>query len=203
MGMAALATDQDSKDDDMQATERVTLMTAHAAKGLEFNNVFVVGVEEDLFPSSMANSSLREIEEERRLLYVAITRAKRFCMLSYATTRFRNGQTVWPSPSRFIGDIDPAFICKASAQSEPADPSPNIYNSYNSYKPYKPEPAENAARPSQPVPEVGARIEHPKFGRGTVTAIDDSLPDVRIVVDFENAGSRTLLLKFAKFSIVS
>ena len=200
MGMAALATDQDSKDDDMQATERVTLMTAHAAKGLEFNNVFVVGVEEDLFPSAMANSSLREIEEERRLLYVAITRAKRFCMLSYATTRFRNGQTVWPSPSRFISDIDPAFICKASAQSEPVDPIP-AYTPRN-LTPIAPKPSRPAAGPAPETPPVGARIEHPKFGLGTVTAIDDSMADTRITVDFENAGQRTLLLKFAKFTLL-
>ena len=110
LGMASLATDQDITDTDMQASERVTLMTAHAAKGLEFGNVFVVGVEEDLFPSSMACGSLREIEEERRLLYVAITRAKRFCMLSYARSRFRNGQTVMPQPSRFLKDIDPQYL---------------------------------------------------------------------------------------------
>ncbi len=203
MGMAALATDQDSKDDDMQAQERVTLMTAHAAKGLEFNNVFVVGVEEDLFPSSMSQSTMREIEEERRLLYVAITRAKRFCMLSYATTRFRNGQTVWPSPSRFIGDIDQAFISRGTPQSEPAEPARDF--SPRTLTPLDPQPRPSAARPAGPapeVPEVGALLEHPKFGRGTVTAIDDSLPDVRIIVQFENAGSRTLLLKFAKFTLL-
>ncbi|MDE6033049.1 MAG: UvrD-helicase domain-containing protein [Muribaculaceae bacterium] len=206
MGMASLATDQDTKDDDDQATERVTLMTAHAAKGLEFNNVFVVGVEEDLFPSSMANSTPREIEEERRLLYVAITRAKRFCMLSYATNRFRNGQTVWPSPSRFLRDIDPQYLSHPTAQTIDDDPMPQApslkpYNSYKSYKSYNSEPT--APRPpEQSAPEVGAKIEHPKFGRGTVTSVDTSQPDTRITVNFESAGTRTLLLKYAKFTIL-
>ncbi len=94
-----LATDQDS--DDTAGENRVTLMTVHAAKGLEFDNIFVVGVEDDLFPSSMSKNSIMEIEEERRLLYVAITRARNFCMLSFATSRFRNGQTVITFPHRF------------------------------------------------------------------------------------------------------
>lgn len=192
LGMASLATDQDTKDDDLQATERVTLMTAHAAKGLEFNNVFVVGVEEDLFPSAMANSTPREVEEERRLLYVAITRAKRFCMLSHATTRFRNGQTVMPMPSRFIRDIDPAFLSRNSA---PA-PEPQI-RPISPISPIAPRPSS-----SGPCPTVGAEIEHPKFGRGRVTAVDTTQPDTRITVDFQTAGTRTLLLKFARFTIL-
>lgn len=104
----SLATDQDVNTG--ADGECVMLMTVHAAKGLEFDNVFVVGVEEELFPSAMAQQSAAEIEEERRLLYVAITRARKFCMISYATQRFRNGQTVFPRPSRFIGDIDPQYL---------------------------------------------------------------------------------------------
>ncbi len=108
MTEVSLATDQDVNADTDE--ECVTLMTVHAAKGLEFDNVFVVGVEEELFPSAMAQQSPAEIEEERRLLYVAITRARKFCMISYATQRFRNGQTVFPRPSRFIGDIDSQYL---------------------------------------------------------------------------------------------
>lgn len=104
----SLATDQDKNEDDDSA--KVTLMTVHAAKGLEFANVFIVGVEEDLFPNSMSAANAEEIEEERRLLYVAITRAKRFCMISYASSRFRNGMTATCSPSRFIRDIDPHYL---------------------------------------------------------------------------------------------
>ncbi len=103
----SLATDQDEKD---TSEQRVTLMTVHAAKGLEFNNVIIVGVEEELFPSAMASSSLSEIEEERRLLYVAITRARKFCMISYASSRFRNGQTKLSQPSRFLHDLDPKYL---------------------------------------------------------------------------------------------
>nr|MDE6328532.1 UvrD-helicase domain-containing protein [Duncaniella sp.] len=102
----SLATDQDS---DTEAEEHVTLMTAHSAKGLEFNNVFIVGVEEDLFPSSMSANDFKGVEEERRLLYVAMTRARHYCMMSYAVSRFRNGQPPTPRPSRFIGDIDSSY----------------------------------------------------------------------------------------------
>jgi len=104
----ALLTDQDN-DKDEQAN-KVTLMTVHAAKGLEFKNVFVVGLEEDLFPSMMAKDSMRAIEEERRLFYVAITRAEENCILSYAKSRFRNGKTAVCSPSRFLKDIDKQFM---------------------------------------------------------------------------------------------
>ncbi len=107
LAQVSLATDQDT--DDSANEERITLMTVHAAKGLEFTNVFIVGVEEDLFPSGMATTP-SEVEEERRLLYVAITRAKQFCMISYAASRYRNGQTVTTSPSRFIRDIDPQYL---------------------------------------------------------------------------------------------
>lgn len=103
-----LATDQDSSDE--TSDEKVTLMTCHAAKGLEFKHVFVVGVEEELLPSAMSMNSTDEVEEERRLLYVAITRAKETCALTYAKTRFRNGQTVQTRPSRFLSEIGKKFV---------------------------------------------------------------------------------------------
>lgn len=105
----ALLTDQDTSDDESE-TPKVTLMTIHAAKGLEFRNVFIVGLEEELFPSQMAGMSPRAIEEERRLFYVAITRAMEHCCLSYARSRFRYGRTEFSNPSRFLADIDPAFL---------------------------------------------------------------------------------------------
>lgn len=227
MGIASLATDQDTKDDDMQATERVTLMTAHAAKGLEFNNVFVVGVEEELFPSGMACGSLREIEEERRLLYVAITRAKRFCMLSYARSRFRNGQTVMPQPSRFINDIDKQYLHRVNGSGSsdyimqaavransgagtgvwgaPAA-APTERRQMPDRSRFRPAGSRDAST-SRPVDShgdlrVGTVIEHLKFGRGTITAIDTSADDVRVTVSFNESGVKTLLLKFAKFTIV-
>lgn len=108
-----LATDQDQKDTTDEA--KVTLMTVHAAKGLEFKHIFIVGVEEELFPSAMSMDSLAQIEEERRLLYVAITRAKETCTMTYAGSRFRNGQTIMTRPSRFLGDIDPSYLKMVSS----------------------------------------------------------------------------------------
>lgn len=203
LGMASLATDQDRKDDDMQATERVTLMTAHAAKGLEFNNVFVVGVEEELFPSSMAMGSLREVEEERRLLYVAITRAKQFCMLSYASSRFRNGQTVMPLPSRFLKDISGDYLRSSVASAVEEVPVRPQMRPLDSFRPYSPPPQRAASRePEKPVSE-GMIIEHLKFGRGVIREVDRSMDDTRIIVDFEREGLKTLLLKYARFTVVS
>lgn len=130
LAQVSLATDQDEKD---TSEQRVTLMTVHAAKGLEFNNVIVVGVEEELFPSAMASGSTSEIEEERRLLYVAITRAKRFCMLAYASSRFKNGQTHLCQPSRFLHDIDPRYIKLMQGTELGAEPSgSNPYERYRS-----------------------------------------------------------------------
>lgn len=126
-----LATDADEKDKTDEP--KVTLMTVHAAKGLEFKHVFIVGAEEELFPSEMAMGSLAEVEEERRLMYVALTRAEKTCMISYAKSRFRNGQTKMSAPSRFITDIDPHYLKRASTgvrqDSIFANPTERYYNS--------------------------------------------------------------------------
>lgn len=106
---ASLLTDQDVTDDD-GSTPRVTLMTIHSAKGLEFRNVFIPGLEENLFPSAMAGYSAHEVEEERRLFYVALTRAMEHCCLSYARSRYRYGKTEFANPSRFLSDIDPEYL---------------------------------------------------------------------------------------------
>ncbi|MDE6378268.1 MAG: ATP-binding domain-containing protein, partial [Duncaniella sp.] len=121
----SLATDQDGSAGDGE--DAITLMTVHSAKGLEFDNVFIVGVEEELFPSARASDSPSEIEEERRLLYVAITRARRYCMISYASQRFRNGQTLFTRPSRFISDIDPAYIHFSTGASSSTVPAADRY----------------------------------------------------------------------------
>lgn len=115
LAQASLATDQDT---DKTTGECVTLMTVHAAKGLEYKNVIIVGVEEDLFPSAMSQDSLAAIEEERRLLYVAITRAEKNCVISLAKSRFRNGKTVDCRPSRFIRDIDSQFLSTGATSSQ-------------------------------------------------------------------------------------
>ena len=215
LGDISLATDQDM---DNASAECVTLMTVHAAKGLEFNNIFIVGVEEDLFPSAMANGSLAEIEEERRLLYVAITRAKKFCMMSYASSRYRNGQTVMCSPSRFLRDIDPAHLnLIAGASLGAARPSFESYrtsyhspaSSYrqsveSSRKPVSRAGSKAAAGDRRSASELkaGTRIEHSRFGTGTVTSVDTSQAEDRITVDFDNTGTKVLLLKFARFKII-
>lgn len=217
----SLATDQDS---DTMAEEHVTLMTAHAAKGLEFNNVFIVGVEEDLFPSAMVSNDFKGIEEERRLLYVAITRARNFCMMSYATSRYRNGQTTAPRPSRFIGDIDPAYLhldtgndfrtpqtVQSSRQAVRFAPSmAGSARPLSELRRPQGAPASDA-RPAGDMPRhtpdevsVGTRILHAKFGRGVIEAIDTAGTDPRMTVKFDNdtMESRTLLFKFAKFNIL-
>lgn len=224
----SLATDQDSQD---SAEEKVTLMTVHAAKGLEFSNVFIVGVEEELFPSSMC-TTLNEIEEERRLLYVAITRAKKFCMISYASSRFRNGQTATCSPSRFIRDINPKYLQLSQGSNidnrPTINPMGNYRSSFNSQPVYTNKHVStsksyignnssratnyNEHRNSSPTSingthsvselSTGMVIEHSRFGTGTIINIDKTSADARIIVKFNNVGEKTLLLKFAKFNII-
>lgn len=218
MAEISLATDQDS---DTAGEERITLMTVHAAKGLEFNNVFIVGVEEDLLPSAMSQSSAAEIEEERRLLYVALTRARNYCMMSYASSRYRNGMTVTCQPSRFLRDINPEYLNLSSGANIGSTPMPSFASYRSSYHSPSPSPTPRAtqfSKPSQSVPaqqkdvsgaaihnvtelSEGMRIEHPRFGLGVITVVDTSQPDARIHVDFDNTGTRVLLLKFARFAI--
>lgn len=220
----SLATDQDSQDSD---GEKITLMTVHAAKGLEFSNIFIVGVEEELFPSSMS-STQSEIEEERRLLYVAITRAKKNCMISYASSRFRNGQTKTCSPSRFIRDIDPRYLnlCSGTSignSSSFINPIDNYKKSFHSdTKTYRSTPSNlkpitgsqnhpsietSNAISSNDIHDVntlseGMIIEHQRFGTGKIEKIDTTSIDARIIVEFKNTGTKTLLLKFARFKII-
>ena len=226
----SLATDQDGKDPEDGAAERVTLMTIHAAKGLEFGNVFIVGAEEELLPSAMSLDSAQGIEEERRLMYVALTRAKRFCMLSYAASRFLNGQTKTCSPSRFLRDIDPRFLRMTSGATiagpqRSADSFRSSYHSASAMPQRRPVQQAPAAAPvsraaAAPVPSAaadsadytlhtsaelsaGSVIEHQRFGRGTVLEVDTSALDHRVRVQFDQVEPRVLLLKFAKFKILS
>ncbi|MDE6557057.1 MAG: UvrD-helicase domain-containing protein [Duncaniella sp.] len=227
MAEVSLATDQDS--DDTADQQRVTLMTVHSAKGLEFDNVFIVGVEEDLFPSIMSSDTPQGIEEERRLMYVAITRARKFCMLTYAATRYRNGLTQSMRPSRFIGDIDPKFLRLQTGRDFPATPSvnrrtehrtsfaPSMQGSAQSLNEIRSPRIATAENPLTSRPKIdaaadyslhtsaevspGTIILHSRFGKGEVL----DLPDTdRMVVAFENDStpSRTLLFKFAKIAIL-
>lgn len=188
----SLATDQDKTDD--TDTPKVTLMTVHAAKGLEFKHVWIVGVEEELFPSIMSMDSLPQIEEERRLLYVAITRAKSTCTLTFAKKRFRNGRSGMTRPSRFLYDIDRRYLNYKSSNQYPT----GIY-------PYKEEtaPAHSKVISTHSSSElsIGTRINHSRFGKGTVTGISDISGEPMIAVRFDQVGDKKLLLKFARFTI--
>ena len=244
----ALLTDADSEGE--KDEPRVSLMTIHAAKGLEFATVFVVGLEENIFPSPLAAVSVRELEEERRLLYVAITRAEKHCILTNAKNRFRYGKMEFDNPSRFIDEIDASLIEGGEEAPEssfgggyggrmPWDRDRSGYRrDYQNAKPvasqfmadpkpgFKSVRAVNAAHrimgdtaSSSSVVSAGSsaskassaavslsegcRIEHQRFGIGTVLKIEGTGENTKATVEFQNAGTKQLLLKFAKFTILS
>ena len=214
----SLLTDQDNDKD--ENTNKVTLMTVHSAKGLEFKNVFVVGMEEDLFPSIMSKDNFRAIEEERRLFYVALTRAGENCILTYAKSRFRHGKSNICSPSRFLKDIDPEYL-DVKRDALPSDPvAPKRETPYRQYtfkspfqqpkaveKPIAERPvAEQQQAPSAPADlsglHVGAKVCHDRFGLGEVIDMEGDGGDRKAVVRFENSGEKKLLLKFARLTII-
>jgi DNA helicase-2/ATP-dependent DNA helicase PcrA len=231
----ALLTDLDS--DDGADQPKVALMTVHAAKGLEFPTVFVVGLEENIFPSPMCVGSMRELEEERRLLYVAITRAEKHCILTCAQNRFRYGRMEYDTPSRFIRDIDPSLLrvegdSQYSGSNSQYSRSNSQYSGSNSqYSGSNSRPASRFQNPrpvatqfvADPKPRLmpvrheapasqsaaigniglkeGNVIEHQRFGIGTVVRIEGSGENAKATVAFKNAGTKQLLLKFAKYTI--
>ena len=213
----SLLTDQD--DTREESTDKVTLMTVHAAKGLEFRNVFVVGLEEDLFPSPMAKDNLRAIEEERRLFYVAITRAEENCTLSYAKSRFRNGQTQMCSPSRFLRDIDLRYLdvegltTASTSETQIRRPIDTPRPAFRSPLQQTPPPTFKRVETPRPTPaaasspstgplQTGMRVSHERFGEGVVLAIEDTGNNAKATVAFDNFGTKQLLLKFARLKIV-
>ena len=282
----ALLTDADSDGD--KDEPRVSLMTVHAAKGLEFPTVFVVGLEENIFPSPLSAASLRELEEERRLLYVAITRAEKHCILTNAKNRWRYGKMEFDNPSRFIDEIDGKLIdsldeaggslfgsmsdqpewaraqrprrpwedaeqpryssryqnSKPVASQFVADPKPSLFDdepetsrtsgrSSLSEGNFKSVRALNAAKrymeahSSHPASrgtgssaasvssstassagssscglQEGMKIEHQRFGRGTVLKIEGTGENTKATVEFVHSGTKQLLLKYAKFTLV-
>lgn len=216
MSEVALATDVDTTDNTEDDKDRVTLMTIHAAKGLEFNNVFIVGVEDDLLPAAMSKNDSDSIEEERRLLYVAITRAKNFCMMSYAGSRYRNGMTMPTKPSPFLKNIDTRYLRLATPMSfdsfkvskEPPTQRPPL--KWAQPSPVKHQPSKqstsisnvNASLHSADSLHIGMAIIHATFGKGKIIEIDtrNSLGE-RIKVSFDNGEVKALLLKYAKFQI--
>jgi len=221
--------------------EKITLMTVHSAKGLEFNTVFVVGLEENLFPSQMGSGSLREMEEERRLFYVAITRAKAHCFLTYAKSRYRYGKMEFGNPSRFLRDIDRCYIesgkgnskpvnrdvelpwgrksstdvfssyrtTQAPSTSRPTSPSsassrPSSYSPTSSSRPSSSSSSSSQASPSAPPANLqcGTRIRHDRFGLGNIIAVSGSGDGMKVTVQFDNAGQKVLLVKYARLTVV-
>lgn len=262
----ALLTDADSEGE--KDEPRVSLMTVHAAKGLEFATVFVVGLEENIFPSPLAAVSVRELEEERRLLYVAITRAEKHCILTNAKNRFRYGKMEFDNPSRFIDEIDASLIEGGEEAPEssfgggrssfggygsssrygsdggyggrmPWDRDRSGYGrDYQNSNPVAsqfmadPKPGFKSVRAVNAVHRImgdtassssvasagsstskassaagslseGCRIEHQRFGIGRVLKIEGTGENTKATVEFQNAGTKQLLLKFAKFTILS
>lgn len=208
----SLSTDQD--EDQTETQHKVTLMTVHSAKGLEFKNVFIVGVEEELFPSAMSMNSLSEIEEERRLLYVGITRAMNSCTITYSGTRFRNGQTVLTRPSRFLSEMDRRFIDTHSSldlkYSSDKSVSSKAYGF--SFSPTSPEKKRVSSHDYTDIAEMtessdgrlraGVKIRHNVFGEGEIKKIESVAGEEIIVVDFKGIGNKKLMLKYAKFTII-
>ena len=249
----ALLTDLDSEGSEDQP--KVTLMTVHAAKGLEFPTVFVVGLEENIFPSPMCTGSMRELEEERRLLYVAITRAEKHCILTCAQNRFRYGKMEYDTPSRFIRDIDPSLLrvegsalgistgssryagqgistgsSRYASQGNSAgssrysgqasygkdtnvyrrpvqNPRPVATQFIADVKPRLVPVRQETPAPQSAIGNIGLRegnvIEHQRFGIGTVIKMEGSGENTKATVAFKNAGTKQLLLKFARYTIIS
>ena len=274
----ALLTDLDSTGDEDQP--KVSLMTIHAAKGLEFPTVFIVGLEENIFPSPMSVGTMRELEEERRLFYVALTRAERHCILTCAQSRFRYGRMEYDTPSRFIRDIDPSLIHVEQEKGRGddddfgssdlpwkksyggsrygdrhSDYSSNASSSWMQNQhpvatQFRADPKPRAVPPRREKPSVdpfsdsfkrqlqqagggryksplrsvaaaapvarpgsaasehssglkpGSIIEHQRFGIGTVLRVEGEGENTKATVEFRNAGTKQLLLKFAKFSLI-
>ena len=189
----SLLTDQD--DNLTDTSERVTLMTVHAAKGLEFPVVFIVGLEENLFPSQFAVKP-SEVEEERRLLYVAITRAMEQCYLSFAKQRFRNGSFSFASQSRFFNDIDRRFMGVERAAAPKVQSVPNIPIIQSAPK----TPVRQEQTPITSSWKAGDRVSHRVFGLGTVVRVyrDEVTENDKIEIAFDTQGTKTLLLTHAK-----
>ena len=235
-----------AEENDGEEKDYVALMTIHQAKGLEFKNVFIVGVEENLIPSDMSINEPGGLEEERRLFYVAITRAEENCFLSYSRSRFRNGRSEPAKPSRFLKDIDRQYIKQSGSERETTDygssgggdfvrPFGNPFGNADlsshrtaarSTSGSRNKILDFTGRVVKVTPEdkpnlishapssgtltvggkkvtVGTRIEHNRFGQGTIKETSGSGENARLVVNFDNCGDKTLLLKFATITVIS
>jgi DNA helicase-2/ATP-dependent DNA helicase PcrA len=210
----SLLTDQDTDKDEQ--ISRVTMMTVHSAKGLEFKNVFVVGLEENLFPSERSKNSMKEIEEERRLFYVAITRAKESVILTYAKSRFLHGQPVNCSPSRFIKEIDSRYLrLPGDMTFERLDSKPylpeylsqttsesNLYQNNRKLSYLEKEKAASITCQSIGNLSIGNVVLHERFGKGIIKELTGEQDNARATVEFDSFGRKQMLLKFAKFEVL-
>ncbi|MDX2362707.1 MAG: 3'-5' exonuclease [Crocinitomicaceae bacterium] len=211
----ALLTDAD--EDKGEDKNHVTMMTIHSSKGLEFQHVYLVGLEENLFPSQMALNSRTELEEERRLFYVAVTRAKETCTLSYATSRFQWGNLISSEPSRFIDEIESDYLHfetpergkgrslsgRASSYEKPHSGGLNKSFTSKSLKPIsKVGSSPSSIKGSSALDlKVGYNVEHDRFGRGKVIKLIGEGPDKKAVIMFPRHGSKTVLLRFANLKV--
>jgi len=244
LGNVMLMTDMDNEDP--EGNNKVTLMTVHSAKGLEYKYVYIVGCEENLFPAMMSLESLEGLEEERRLFYVALTRAKTLATLTCADMRFRWGQMNFSTPSRFLSEIDAQYVesdfdlrgtrrnrelnidegedaittlrrrydvrsQQKRSQSQPfrpqSQPKPQPQEtprpSYNTERMRRVESSASGAPTTQPCAyTVGQKVNHPKFGNGTIVAIEALATDHKLKVDFGAFGEKTLLAKLAKLTVL-
>ncbi len=219
----ALLTDLDKEAPEQDS---VVLMTIHLAKGLEFPHVFVVGMEEDLFPSAMSMNTRSELEEERRLFYVALTRAQKQAYLTYTQTRYRWGKLIEAAPSRFLSEIDEAYLNIQAPSDDYAyaplidtdifdAPDPKTLRFKKPIPKRKPSvtiPPKRNLKPVGHVSKVGSVVEglqagvvvaHARFGKGQVLQIEGEGQDQKAEIDFEVGGVKKLLLRFAKLQIMS
>ncbi len=202
----ALITDLDkSKNKDEQ--DVVKLMTIHTAKGLEFKQVYIVGMEENLFPSFMSVDTLSKLEEERRLFYVAVTRAMENLTITYCNLRYKYNSQIFPSPSRFLKEIDSQYLdlqthLKNSFQEPASVIPPSRTQNLKPLSSTDRQPNDTHSPASVSDIKEGMSIVHKKFGEGTVISIIGVHPDTKAIISFKTAGKKTLLLKFAKLTII-
>tara|TARA_A100000164_G_scaffold380905_2_gene430118 strand:- start:4251 stop:6467 length:2217 start_codon:yes stop_codon:yes gene_type:complete len=198
----SLMTDQDQED--KKDEEFISLMTIHMAKGLEFQVVFIVGVEEDLFPSQMMISSREDLEEERRLFYVAITRAMKKLYITYSKTRYRYGLLKDCEKSRFIKEISPICIDGEVRNTNKSFVKNVIKERFRNLSPLKKVSNKDISFKSSLVSdlEIGLKVRHPNFGIGEILELDMKNNQNKAIVKFKNVGEKTLLLNFAKLKII-
>ncbi|MFL0298527.1 ATP-dependent helicase [Aquirufa novilacunae] len=217
----SLLTNADA-DEDPADRDKVTMMTIHSAKGLEFNRVFLVGLEEDLFPSQMMLQSQQDLEEERRLFYVAVTRAEKKLMISYAESRYQFGRLKACEPSRFLNELDPNFVKmakpagarkevasfrpvqKTGFTAKPAPSAAQLIQKPTTNTNYQHVVSTNFQATDALALAAGQKVEHAKFGFGLIKRIEVNGAERKAVIDFEKGvGEKTLLLSFAKLMVVS